>query len=59
MLYPDIEYVSAEKVLESDATLIVTEWDEFANLNYRNSIVIDGRKIEKAREARIYEGICW
>jgi len=58
-LYPNIEYASPEKVLESDAVLIITEWDEFSNLNYKNSIVIDGRRIEKAREALIYEGICW
>ena len=60
-IYPDISYVSkAEDVLESDAILIVTEWDEFKKLDYSNKIVIDGRKIEKAKEqAKIYEGVCW
>ena len=38
---------------------IVTEWDEFNTLNYEGKIVIDGRRIEKAREAKIYEDICW
>jgi len=33
-------------------------WDEFNTLNYEGKIIIDGRRIEKAREARIYEGIC-
>ena len=54
-----IEYTSPEEVLAADATLILTEWDEFSNLDYKNSIVIDGRRILKAKEARIYEGICW
>jgi len=58
-LYPNIEYGIPQKVLESDAVLIITEWDEFRNLDYKNSIVIDGRRIDKAREALIYEGLCW
>ena len=59
LLFPQIEYVSREEVLDSDAILIVTEWEEFRHLDYTGKIVIDGRGIIKAREARIYEGICW
>ena len=58
-LFPQIEYVTKEEVLNSDAILIVTEWEEFNNLDYRGKIVIDGRRVAKAREARIYEGVCW
>ena len=58
-LFPQIEYVSREDILNCDALLIITEWEEFNNLDYRGTIVIDGRRILKAREARIYEGICW
>ncbi|MCJ7514850.1 MAG: UDP-glucose/GDP-mannose dehydrogenase family protein [Dehalococcoidia bacterium] len=58
-LFPDIEYVSAEETLESDAVLILTAWDEFNSLDYRGKIVIDGRKVPKAEEAMIYEGIGW
>ena len=58
-LFPQIEYVTTEEVLNSDAILIVTEWEEFNNLNYKGKIVIDGRRIAKGREARIYEGVCW
>jgi UDPglucose 6-dehydrogenase len=65
-LYPDvgekIKYAgSAEEVLEkSNAILIVTEWDEFENLDYSGKIVIDGRRIRAAEKtARIYEGVCW
>lgn len=54
-----IEYTDSREVLASDAVLILTEWDEFNKLNYKDKIVIDGRMIPKAKEARIYEGICW
>lgn len=60
-LFPQVNYCSnADEVLDSDAILIVTEWKEFKNLNYKGKIVIDGRRIEKAEnEAAIYEGVCW
>jgi len=61
-LFPDIEYASSaeELIAESEAVLIVTEWKDFENLDYRGKIVIDGRRIEKAmKEAKIYEGVCW
>lgn len=58
-LFPQIEYATSEEVLRCDAILILTEWEEFEHLDYKGKIVIDGRKISKAKEARIYEGICW
>jgi UDPglucose 6-dehydrogenase len=58
-LFPQIEYTTPENVLQSDAVLIVTEWEEFERLDYRDKIVIDGRRVAKAREARVYEGVCW
>lgn len=61
-IYPEINYVDSAQyaIDQADAVLIVTEWEEFKNLNYTNKIVIDGRKIEKAKkEAKIYEGLCW
>jgi UDPglucose 6-dehydrogenase len=60
-LFPQISYAkSSKEVLETDALMIITEWNEFFDLDYREKIVIDGRKVKKAeREARIYEGICW
>lgn len=59
--FPNVKYCdSGEKVLNSDATLIMTDWEEFENLNYSGKIIIDGRRIEEVREeADIYEGICW
>jgi len=60
-LFPDISYMKrAKDVLAADAVLIVTEWKEFEDLDYRGKIVIDGRRIGKAQhEAKIYEGVCW
>ncbi len=59
-VFPEVEYADVEEVMKSDAVLIVTEWDEFKDLDYHNKIVIDGRKVEKARkEAGVYEGVCW
>ena len=60
-LFPGISYArSSDDVLKSDAIMIITEWQEFSNLNYTGKLVIDGRKVNKAgREAAIYEGICW
>jgi UDPglucose 6-dehydrogenase len=59
--FPDLLYTtSAPEVLDADAVLIVTEWKEFESLDYHGKLVIDGRRIEKARtEARVYEGVCW
>lgn len=58
--FPDINYCEySDEVLESDATVILTEWKEFRGLDYSGKIVIDGRGIEKAREADVYEGVCW
>ena len=59
--FPDLEYcTSAEEVLDSDAVLILTEWQEFEKLDYSGKIVVDGRGVEAARKtAKIYEGVCW
>ena len=60
-IFPQITYAaSASAVLEADAVLILTEWKEFEDLDYRGRIVIDGRRLEAPRrQATIYEGVCW
>jgi UDPglucose 6-dehydrogenase len=59
-LFPAVEYCAkAEDVLFSDAILIVTLWKEFTLLNYHGKIVIDGRRLEQAKNAQTYEGVCW
>jgi len=46
--------------LVTDIILIVTEWDEFEELDYSGKIVIDGRRVKAAeRTAKVYEGVCW
>ena len=59
-LYPNINYCSsASEALNSDAVLIITKWEEFTELDFKEKIVIDGRKLEEAKKAKIYEGVCW
>ena len=59
-MYPTIQYRdSASSVLEADAVLILTKWDEFKTLDFSGKIVIDGRNLKEAQNAKIYEGICW
>jgi UDPglucose 6-dehydrogenase len=59
-LFPTIEYCpTAAEILSADAILITTKWKEFATLNYTGKIIIDGRRIEQAKNAKIYEGVCW
>ena len=60
-VFPQITYASGpDEVLGADAVLILTEWREFEGLDYRERIVIDGRRLEKAKaEAAVYEGVCW
>ena len=60
-LFPQISYAESPRdVLDADAVLIATEWKEFEDLNYKGKLVIDGRRIERARrEAAVYEGVCW
>ncbi|RMF90468.1 MAG: UDP-glucose/GDP-mannose dehydrogenase family protein [Methanobacteriota archaeon] len=49
-----------EAVKKGEILLIVTEWDEFRDEGlYRGKMVFDGRKIEEARAADYYEGVCW
>ncbi len=57
-LFPKIKYCNPKDVLNSDAVLILTNWDEFKKYNYTGKIVIDGRRIEEAKKG-IYDGICW
>jgi UDPglucose 6-dehydrogenase len=46
-----------EVIDSSAAVLIVTEWDEFRDLDFKDKIVIDGRKMNPTSSDT--EGICW
>lgn len=54
-------YKSAdEAVKHGQYVLIATEWGEFRKKDlYRDKVVIDGRRIEEAKVAKEYEGVCW
>ncbi|MFQ5975796.1 MAG: UDP-glucose dehydrogenase family protein, partial [Candidatus Hydrothermarchaeales archaeon] len=57
-----INYYSSpdEAVTKGSYILIVTDWDEFKKEDlYRGKVVIDGRRIEEAKAADDYEGVCW
>jgi len=50
----------AQRLLDMvEAVVIATEWPQYETLNYKEKIVVDGRRVEKAREAKIYEGMTW
>ena len=60
-LFPNIKYCNtAEDVLDADAVIIATAWDEFKQLDYTGKLIIDGRRVLEAKKtASIYEGVCW
>ena len=64
--FPEIEYADApEESLEAaEAALIVTEWEEIAELDagfdrMEMPVVIDGRRAVDRREGLVYEGLTW
>jgi UDPglucose 6-dehydrogenase len=60
-LFSDISYCdSAKQVLDADAIIIATAWEEFEMLDFSGKLVIDGRRMLKIKEsADTYEGVCW
>lgn len=49
-------------LMNSELALILTDWDEFSNLDFsrmKERIVIDARNVVKNREGIDYEGLCW
>lgn len=50
-----------EAINKSDIVLIATEWPRFADLDYKDKIVIDGRNVipKEKRRNLDYEGVCW
>jgi len=60
-LFPTITYcTNAKQVLDADAVIIATAWDQFTRLDYSGKLVIDGRRVPEIKQtAEIYEGVCW
>ena len=64
-IFPTVEYFGkARDALQgTDACLVMTEWDEFKQLDsefeaMKEKIVIDGRKVINSKKVD-YEGLCW
>lgn len=62
-LFPDIKYCynAADALTDADGCLIMTEWEEFSQLErefdmMKNKIIIEGRKILSCKGV---DGICW
>jgi UDPglucose 6-dehydrogenase len=60
-IHPTIKYCKSaqEAITNADAILLTTEWDEFKKLDFTGKIVIDGRRVKEAENAKVYEGVCW
>ncbi|MFA9417897.1 UDP-glucose 6-dehydrogenase AglM [Natrinema sp. HArc-T2] len=64
--FPDIDYAqtAAESLRGADGTLVVTDWDEFSDLDTEfdemtTPVVIDGRRCIEHREGIVYQGLTW
>ncbi len=60
-IFPNITYTNtAEEVLDADAIIIATSWEEFEKLDYQNKLVVDGRRmLGVKRTTENYNGVCW
>jgi len=64
--FPNIDYAptAADALRDADGTLIVTDWDEFRELDTEfdemaTPVVIDGRRCIERRNGIVYEGLTW
>jgi len=60
-IHPSIKYckTAEDAIKDVDAVLLTTEWAEFRKLDFTGKIVIDGRRVKNAENAKVYEGVCW
>jgi len=66
-IHPSVDYMkSAREALEnSDACIIVTEWEEFKKLTdadfakMKSRVILEGRRILDRAKVSKFEGICW
>jgi len=64
--FPEIEYAetAAEALMGADGAVVVTDWDEFSDLDEEfdemsTPVVADGRRCIERRDGIIYEGLTW
>jgi len=60
-IFPHLSYVKSgqEAIDASEIVLILTEWPEFRDLDYKDKLVIDGKNVFDGKKPKNYEGICW
>jgi len=66
-IFPGVEFMKSAKeaIKNSEACLIVTEWEEFRKLEnkdfktMKNKVIIEGRKVLDPSKVSGFEGICW
>ncbi|MBU1758361.1 nucleotide sugar dehydrogenase [Patescibacteria group bacterium] len=61
-VFSEISYceTAQELIDKSEAVVILADWEEFSDLDYRDKIILDGRNvIPKAKRGKNYEGVCW
>jgi len=66
-VHGDIEYAKSAKeaLKDSDACLILTDWEEFKKLSkddfelMRGKVIIEGRRVLSKEKGIEFEGICW
>lgn len=66
-LFPGLLYckTAREALRDSDACLVLTEWEDFKNLEdkdfsvMKNRIIIEGRKALNPNKVKDFEGVCW
>ncbi len=64
--FPNISYAesAADALRDADGALVVTDWDEFSELDdefdeMATPVVIDGRRCIERRDGIIYDGLTW
>ena len=64
-LFPHLNYTSnaQEAIDNAEIVLLLTEWPEFVNLDYKDKLVLDGKNVFDTEKEHLrpknYEGICW
>lgn len=66
-IFPDIVYTTSirDALKDSDACLILTDWEEFKRLKdedfkvMRNNVILEGRRTLDRNKVSSFEGICW
>lgn len=64
-IFPTLSFTKTaqEAVDSADIVLLLTEWEEFTNINYGDKYVLDAKNVFSLEKAYLrpinYEGVCW